>query len=469
MRDYFPPTAATTDAEWTTEPAAEWRGPADDDELVRKMLASASRNAAAAFGGGGLAALWAGDVADGGRSEADQALANHLAFWTGRNCERMERLMRASGLVREKWDSPLHRDYLERTILKACGWTQQVLVAAADTPPPPPAEVVAAMALIEPDRMRTPGQEFMWPVQQLEHFDGCTFLTDQGLIFSRSRNALYSKTSFDVVYGGHMFIIDPEGGKKTDSAWDAFCKNRVTKCPQASTLCFRPELAPGAVVTEGSRTYANSYVPYVCPVAEGDPEPFLRLIAKMLPIETDRAILLAYLAAMAQYPGVKFQWWPVLQGVQGNGKTLILDAMTYIFGEQYTHLPNAHAMARDGMKFNSWIDRKLFIGVEEISLANKRDFLDEFKIIVTNRRIPMEGKGRDQTNGDNRANGILCTNHRDGVPVGADDRRYSILYTAQQCEADLIRDGMVGDYFPNLYNWLRGEGGNPHGAAIVAG
>jgi hypothetical protein len=52
------------------------------------------------------------------------------------------------------------------------------------------------------------------------------------------------------------------------------------------------------------------------------------------------------------------------------------------------------------------------------------------------------------------------------------DRRYAVFYTAQQNIEDLERDGMNGDYFPNLYAWLKGEGrysqyGAGYGYAIV--
>ncbi|MHB8284111.1 MAG: primase-helicase family protein, partial [Caulobacteraceae bacterium] len=295
----------------------------------------------------------------------------------------------------------------------------------------------------------------------ITHFDGCWYLSSTNEVFSIPHNTLYTRASFDVVYGGHMFVIDPEGAKKTDSAWDAFTNSRVLKPRYVNTLCFRPEIPTGTVVTEGIRSYVNSYVPYVPHSHAGDVEPFLQFMRRLLPAERDRALLTAYLAALGQHPGYKFQWWPVLQGVEGNGKTLIVTIASYLSGEHYTHLPNAAAIARDGLKFNSWIDRKLFVGIEEISLSHKRDFLDELKPIVTNRRIPIEGKGANQVNGDNRANGILCTQHKDGIPVTVDGRRYAIFYTAQQTEKDLERDGMTGDYFPSLYEWLGSDQGLP--------
>ena len=45
---------------------------------------------------------WRGDYPS--QSEADAALCGILAFWTGRDAERMDQLFRQSGLFRPKWD-----------------------------------------------------------------------------------------------------------------------------------------------------------------------------------------------------------------------------------------------------------------------------------------------------------------------------------------------------------------------------
>jgi primase-polymerase (primpol)-like protein len=86
----------------------------DDAALLRR--ACAARN-----GGKFVALFWRGDVS-GYRSpsEADQALANLLAFWTAGDGARVDRLFRRSGLMRAKWE---RSDYRERTIAKAIGST----------------------------------------------------------------------------------------------------------------------------------------------------------------------------------------------------------------------------------------------------------------------------------------------------------------------------------------------------------
>lgn len=136
---YFPaPTVSDSEQEWTDGPVPEWNGPADDTELIRRAMNS--RSTAAAFGNrASFADLWTADEnvlsaaypdVHSGRafdpSVADMALAQHLAFWTGKNCERIERLMWKSGLVREKWTT--HPTYLrEFTITKAVGRQEDVL------------------------------------------------------------------------------------------------------------------------------------------------------------------------------------------------------------------------------------------------------------------------------------------------------------------------------------------------------
>lgn len=77
-----------------------------DDEVIAK--------ARSAKNGDKFSRLWTGDTShyDNDDSRADAALAGTLAFWTNDDSQ-VERLMRRSGLNREKFDRP---DYLERTI-----------------------------------------------------------------------------------------------------------------------------------------------------------------------------------------------------------------------------------------------------------------------------------------------------------------------------------------------------------------
>jgi primase-polymerase (primpol)-like protein len=84
----------------------------DDAGLLER--AHAARN------GAKFAALWRGDVSGyPSHSEADLALCTQLAFWTGGDAARVDRLFRRSGLWRPKWDMGGAVTYGERTIATA--------------------------------------------------------------------------------------------------------------------------------------------------------------------------------------------------------------------------------------------------------------------------------------------------------------------------------------------------------------
>jgi len=78
----------------------------DDRDLLDK--------ATSADDGARFTQLWNGDISGyDSQSEADLALCNLLAFWTGGDRARMDRLFRQSGLYRDKWD---RKDYSEKTL-----------------------------------------------------------------------------------------------------------------------------------------------------------------------------------------------------------------------------------------------------------------------------------------------------------------------------------------------------------------
>ncbi|MCV5403811.1 hypothetical protein OFM88_30100, partial [Escherichia coli] len=68
---------------------------------------------------------------------------------------------------------------------------------------------------------------------------------------------------------------------------------------------------------------ANTYLPCPGERKKGDPAPFLNHIAKLLPVATDREILLDWMAYKAQNPAQLMRWAVVLCGVEGNGKTTV--------------------------------------------------------------------------------------------------------------------------------------------------
>ncbi|MCC8130080.1 MAG: phage/plasmid primase, P4 family [Clostridiales bacterium] len=141
-------------------PSSDLSGPSDpspfdefDDEILLRQAKSAKNGVL-------FSALWAGDISGyQSPSEADLALCNLLAFWTGKDAERIDRLFRRSGLMREKWDRPQSgTTYGAITIQKAIDGCKEVYDPqggnGATLKPPDPSDAGNAAVFVENYRGR---------------------------------------------------------------------------------------------------------------------------------------------------------------------------------------------------------------------------------------------------------------------------------------------------------------------------
>lgn len=491
---YFAPRVGdgVREVAWSEAPVPEWRGPVDDADLLRRALQS--RGAAAAFQGkASFADLWeanAGPLAVSypadtnsanayDASSADSGLAQHLAFWTGKDCARIERLMLQSGLKRDKWERsvPHYGTDLERTITKAVARQGEVLVdrpiepiagAPAPLPPGPPAPpppdaagVVAPPPPGEPPAPAAPlpqavtGDTYLSPGAQIEFFKGCVYVFESHRVLVPG-GYLLKPDAFKVRYGGYTFTMDNLNQRTSRDPWEAFTQSQSFRAPRADRTCFRPDVAPGAIISEGSRSLVNVWWPSQARRVRGDPTPFLRHVELLFPNEQDRIIVLSYMAGVIQFPGHKFQWCPLIQGAEGNGKTLLSRCVAEAVGHRYSHWARANQI---NGKFNSFMLNRIFIGIEDIYVAaDRREVWEILKPMITGDMQEIEPKGVDSDTRNVVCNFMLNSNYRNAVQKTRNDRRLAIIYSAQQNEAHVRRD-MGGAYFPDLQGWMRGRDG----------
>lgn len=507
-------------ADWREGPVPGYAGPTDDAVLIERALKSKSM--AAVFGGGvSFADLWTGNTAKLGNkwpsstggsydeSSADQALANHLAFWSGADCNRMLRLMGESALKRDKWET--RPDYLPRTILRACSWQKtfagptgaaKAVAAPALThilhappapqtappppaliaPPPPAADGTAAFTVPAiPDSVQhapppwdgtgappIPATVQHAPVAkgmgelvgaqgQEELFEGCVYVQDILAIMSPGGICLdRQRFENNAKFSGRTYITTRDGTKPQQSAWMAFTQSEHTKFPKVHGLYFEPREAPGAIIERDGLDHVNSWIPLNIPSVPGDVSRFLTHLAKLLPTGNDAHILLQFLKFMVQFKGRKAAWCPFIQGVEGNGKSFISATMQYCLGERYTHKPKAAEL--DG-RFNSVFYGKLFIAVDDVKISEDRGSMWEtLKPMIDGTRLEIEAKGVNKVTREVCFNFILNSNHKDGIRKTANDRRIAPFFCAQQSEADLARDGLTVDYFTDLWAWAQNGG-----------
>jgi hypothetical protein len=387
--------------------------------------------------------------------------------------------MLASGLKRDKWE---RTDYLRGTITRAAiqaSYYRQrpddarsddnpdprarvgepVPVPPSALVPPPPSTIPlppASLALMPPATGR--GDIVTGPAQ-LDLFKGWTYVEDLHRVVAPDGDILDSQR-FDVRFGGRKaFSMTRDNSGPTDSAWECFTKSQMIDFPKTRGMFFDPRVEPGAIVEREGRRYINSWAPVVIRSEPGDTSRFVNHLKILYPTRDgvdDWRILLNYLKFMVQCKGVKATWWPFLQGAPGNGKSFISETMEYCIGQKYTQKPTPKNI---DSQFNASLYGCLFIALEDVKVKEDHGALWEtLKPMITQTRLEIQPKGIDKVTREICFNGILNSNHRDGIRKEPDDRRLAPFFAAQQRKADLVRDGLTPQYFTELWNWAQGDG-----------
>jgi hypothetical protein len=477
---YLPEAIGMREADWTVGPYPGWRGGGTDDQILAGLRNRAGAHAV--FGDGAsfpdlfeanTDALQRAFPDPTGKSlynasAADQALANHLAWATGYDCERTRALMFRSALARSKWERD---DYIRRTIIAAVAGkiplTPGGAEAAADIPVIGLQESAAAEAprhAVRPIIPVAPGAlpgnlapgHYVTAAEQAALFDGCVYVRDVHQILMPD-GAMIASGPFNAHFGGLTFQMTADGTKPTKEAWQAFLFSEIAHFPRTDSVIFSPKLASGELIYRDGQKLLNTWKPLYIDMREGDVSLFLRHLEKLYPVGRDAEILVSYMAACVQYQGEKFKWAPLLQGVEGNGKTFFSKCVEYAIGQRYTHWPRADKMDK---QFNAAFYGKLLICVEDVRISEARESLWEtLKPMITGEQIEIEPKGVDsKVARDVCFNFMLNSNHRNAIRKTENDRRIASLFGAQQIKTHLARDGLTDEYFITLYSWANREG-----------
>lgn len=523
---YFPPREPHEPGDG---PRAEWRGPADDDVLIERMLA-ARQSAAVAFGNKtSVAQLWRGEAPH--ESESDMALASHLAFWTGCDEERMYRLMMRSGLKRDKWfERRPGGNWLQYTIANACATCERVYqepvrdvqrVQQAVYGGFAPLQVEGAgaddsgnLVAVQRDSGEAITRESFERVEKLlEEVDGCEteydlhntviprvrdagvpvafheklvqavqrrlalwhakmpiaklrsllfppaarvlnagqlpdwaadycFVLTGDYFFNTRNGAELSMVGFQAKYGKLMPLND--NGRRESAAEKCL---HFWNMPVVERIGYRPD-QPGVYEWDGL-TYANSYSPASVPQAATQYTEMglagIKALQEHLYDMCGRRLevfyaLLYWMAHNVQHPGKKIRWSPIIKGIQGDGKTLLVTMLRAAMGFRNVSTTGSATLTASG-GFNDWAVGGAVNVIEEIMLTGKQrhQLYNAMKEFISNDVVNVNAKGVKTYSAWNCTNHWANTNHNDAIPMENGDRRWLVVFTPWEDKEAMYR------------------------------
>jgi putative DNA primase/helicase len=317
----------------------------DDRQLIEK--AKNAKN------GDTFARLWNGDTSgnDNDHSRADLALCGLLAFWTGGDRDRIERLFRNSGLCRDKWtDRP---DYRKRTLDKALDGRTEYYDPGAQADTSDTGARGDGQATEEPELESHDSWDEIRSIYEEEKKEARVGASE------RLIEELNVATHLE---SGHLYVWDSEAHVYAKEGEQAI-RSRLVETLQAD---FSQHEAREIIGMVKPKTYRSEFgAEGFVPVANGDlkiseegvdlkdPTPergfrnrseakwdpdadapiFETYLKSVVPNEGDRKALQEYTGYALMYWGLPYHKALFLVGPQASGKSTFLEAINGVLGK----------------------------------------------------------------------------------------------------------------------------------------
>lgn len=352
--------------------------PADDTAVLAAILASHDATAFTQFQAGHWAALGYSS-----QSEADLAFAGMLVRHAGAQPEQIDRLFRASAMLRPKWDEQRGtHTYGELTLAKALEGL------ATDT---------TATELIERMNQRFAIISVGHQIKILDEGD-----RDDIKLLSRPDFALQTAN-----------IAAPDKTSSAANLWQRSPQRR-----EYSGLVFSPGRdKPG---------YYNLWRGFSVEPQPGDCSRFWDLVQHAIcagePALYD--YVRHYCAHLVQRPWERPEVALILRGGQGTGKNTFVDTLGALVKRHFRQVNSTDQLTG---RFNGHMKGVILLHANEASWGGNKSERGKLKAMVTDATLPVEMKGHDIIDVDNYLRLIVSSNEDWPVPIDMDDRRFLVL------------------------------------------
>lgn len=420
-------------------PVPAFTGPKDDDALIALMRRGKS---SAAWMAGKCTAweLFSMDLAairrsypqDGARgfdhSAADQALIGHLAYWTGKDAARMERLFYRSELARpEKYNGKF-----AYRMSRMLDWAMVKCLKVYDYVRPGVDEIVERY------------NDFFAYLPTHKYF----FVPTGHFWPPESVNGSLPWTEYEKA--------DGSVGKLSPAKWmdEHRSVHQMAWMPGKPGIVEDHIFRDGAIIPHSGRNTLNLYRPPFVPA--GDARAAARWydhIALLYPNDVNHIV--SFFAHRVQRPGEKINHGLVLGGPPGIGKDTMIEPVRYAIGEWNYKETSPQTIMES--QFNPYIKSILLVISESRDLGDfdRFAFYERTKTLTAAPPDVLTCNDKFQPAHEvlNVCGVVYTSNHKiGGMYLPADDRRHYVAWT------DLTRDHIPPGYFDALYGWYYSGG-----------
>lgn len=193
------------------------------------------------------------------------------------------------------------------------------------------------------------------------------------------------------------------------------------------------------------RRWLNTYRPSTIVAEDGDTARFAEFVEFLVPNAEERDHFTKMIAHLIRKPGEKLHHALIFGSRDhGIGKSTFLTTLFQLMGS--SNCRKATTEEIDG-PYQSYIEGKLLVLVEEINFGAGRKSYNKMKDIITAEVSPVRRLYQDVRDVPNMASFIFLTNLEVPILIEPEDRRFFVIDTPA-----VRRDA---DYYSELHGWLK--------------
>lgn len=256
------------------------------------------------------------------------------------------------------------------------------------------------------------------------------YIDKQGEFYHKLSRSLKSTTTFNMSCG--RYVPEGESGGKP-SAMKYVSDNGYVEI--VDTITYLPNF-DGLVCEVNGQLRVNTFDHEALPkVATNYSEEGLKAIelvkahVKRICNNNDEyySVLMQWLAWQVQHKGQKLLWAPVIQSIEGVGKSWFQKLLGEMIGMNNVKIISPGEVTNS---FNGWAIGSCVNILNEIYITghNRYEAVNAIKPLITDSAIMINDKGIKQYQAINVTNYICFTNYKNAIPMGADSRRWWVIF-----------------------------------------
>jgi hypothetical protein len=276
------------------------------------------------------------------------------------------------------------------------------------------------------------------------------WVSNHNCFYNTDRDTMASPQTFDMAHNSDVPPITPRP-KAT------LFVSQYALVPLVHSPTYLPTEPDKLVWVDGHlcvNTFSQSSLPAMADDYSDDGSAYIDMVEAHIKMicgtPANALIMTQWLAHQVQFPGRKILWAPLVQSVEGVGKSFFSRLLRCGLGAENVGVVNPEQLTSS---FNNWASGVCVNVLEELKIAghNRHEALNAVKPLITDDYIQVNPKGVSAYMTPNTTNYVAFTNSMDALPLGAADRRWWVI----QC--GLSHYSEVPDfenYFPKLFSGL---------------